>query len=29
MDALAPLGVHEIDMPFTADNVWRAMQSVA
>jgi carbon-monoxide dehydrogenase large subunit len=29
MDALAPLGVHEIDMPFTPDNVWRAMQSVS
>ena len=27
LDALAPLGVRELDMPVTAERVWRAMQS--
>ncbi|GAC1673840.1 MAG: molybdopterin-dependent oxidoreductase [Candidatus Limnocylindrales bacterium] len=26
-DALAPLGIRHLDMPFTAQTVWRAMQS--
>jgi carbon-monoxide dehydrogenase large subunit len=26
-DALAPLGIRHLDMPFTAQSVWRAMQS--
>jgi aerobic carbon-monoxide dehydrogenase large subunit len=27
VDALSPLGIHHIDMPLTAQAVWRAMQS--
>ena len=27
LDALAPLGVRELDMPATAERVWRAIQS--
>ncbi|HEX9464442.1 MAG TPA: xanthine dehydrogenase family protein molybdopterin-binding subunit [Alphaproteobacteria bacterium] len=27
MDALAPLGVHELDMPATGDRVWRAIEA--
>jgi carbon-monoxide dehydrogenase large subunit len=27
MDALAPLGITDIDMPFMPQRVWRAMQS--
>ena len=27
MDALAPLGVRHIDMPLTAEKIWRAMQA--
>jgi carbon-monoxide dehydrogenase large subunit len=27
MDALAPLGVEEFDMPATRDRVWRAIQA--
>jgi len=27
LDALAPLGVTEIDMPLTTESVWRAMSS--
>lgn len=27
MDALAPLGVKHVDMPLTAEKIWRAMQS--
>ena len=26
-DALSPLGIKHLDMPFTAQTVWRAMQS--
>jgi carbon-monoxide dehydrogenase large subunit len=26
LDALAPLGVSHIDMPVTAERVWRAMR---
>jgi carbon-monoxide dehydrogenase large subunit len=26
-DALAPLGIRHLDMPFTAQNVWRAIQT--
>ncbi len=26
MDALAPLGVRNIDMPATSDRIWRAMR---
>jgi carbon-monoxide dehydrogenase large subunit len=26
MDALAPLGVKELDMPATSDRVWRALR---
>jgi aerobic carbon-monoxide dehydrogenase large subunit len=29
MDALAPLGVSDVDMPATAQNVWRAIQAAA
>jgi carbon-monoxide dehydrogenase large subunit len=29
MDALAPVGVRELDMPATADRVWRAIQDAA
>jgi len=29
MDALAPLGVSDVDMPATAQNVWRAIQQAA
>jgi hypothetical protein len=25
LDALAPLGVQDLDIPFTADTVWRAI----
>jgi len=28
-DALSPLGIHHIDMPCTAENVWRTIQSAA
>jgi carbon-monoxide dehydrogenase large subunit len=27
VDALSPLGIHHIDMPLTAQTVWRSMQS--
>ena len=27
IDALSPLGIRHLDMPFTAQNVWRAIQS--
>jgi carbon-monoxide dehydrogenase large subunit len=27
LDALAPLGVRDLDIPLTADAVWRAIQS--
>jgi carbon-monoxide dehydrogenase large subunit len=27
MDALAPLGVTDVEMPATAMNVWRAMEA--
>jgi len=27
LDALAPLGISELDMPFTAARVWAAMQA--
>ena len=27
MDALAPLGIRHLDMPYTADKVWRTIQS--
>src|SRR6266851_5104278 len=27
MDALAPLGIRHLDMPFTSDRVWEAIQS--
>jgi carbon-monoxide dehydrogenase large subunit len=27
-DALAPLGVTDIEMPFTAEKVWRAIRNV-
>jgi carbon-monoxide dehydrogenase large subunit len=27
VDALAPLGVRDIEMPATAERVWRAIQS--
>jgi hypothetical protein len=26
-DALAPLGIRHLDMPFTAQTVWRAIQT--
>jgi carbon-monoxide dehydrogenase large subunit len=26
-DALAPLGIRHLDMPFTAQTVWRAIQA--
>jgi carbon-monoxide dehydrogenase large subunit len=26
MDALAPLGVSQVDMPLTPERVWRAIQ---
>ena len=29
MDALAPLGVRDLDMPFTPDSVWRAIQDTS
>ncbi|HEV7663757.1 MAG TPA: xanthine dehydrogenase family protein molybdopterin-binding subunit [Chloroflexota bacterium] len=29
MDALSPLGVRHLDLPFTADRVWQAMQDAA
>jgi carbon-monoxide dehydrogenase large subunit len=29
MDALAPLGVEHVEMPFTAERVWRALQEAA
>jgi hypothetical protein len=28
MNALKPLGVHELDMPATSERVWGAIQSV-
>ena len=28
VDALAPLGVEHLDMPITAESVWRAVRSV-
>jgi carbon-monoxide dehydrogenase large subunit len=28
MDALAPLGVKEFDMPATGDRVWRAIRAL-
>jgi hypothetical protein len=27
MDALAPLGVRQLDMPASSDRVWQAIQS--
>jgi len=27
VDALAPLGIRHIDMPATAETIWRALQS--
>ena len=27
VDALAPLGIHNLDMPATPENVWRAIQN--
>jgi carbon-monoxide dehydrogenase large subunit len=27
MDALAPMGIKHIDMPLTAEKIWRAMQA--
>ena len=29
MDALAPLGVSDLNMPFTPDSVWRAIQGTS
>ncbi|MDE3076745.1 MAG: molybdopterin-dependent oxidoreductase, partial [Chloroflexota bacterium] len=29
MDALAPLGIHELDMPYTAPKIWQALQQAA
>jgi carbon-monoxide dehydrogenase large subunit len=26
VDALSPLGIHHLDMPFTGQTVWRAIQ---
>ena len=27
LDALAPLGIHDIDMPVTSERIWRAIQT--
>ena len=27
MDALSPLGIRHIDMPLTAEKIWKAIQS--
>jgi carbon-monoxide dehydrogenase large subunit len=27
IDALSPLGIHHLDMPYTPQTVWRAIQS--
>jgi carbon-monoxide dehydrogenase large subunit len=27
LDALAPLGVHQVDMPATPERVWRAIRA--
>jgi len=27
MDALAPLGIKHLDMPYTAEKVWNAIQA--
>jgi carbon-monoxide dehydrogenase large subunit len=29
VDALAPLGIHHLDMPFTPERVWRAIQAAS
>ena len=29
LDALLPLGIRELDMPATADRVWRAIQAAS
>ncbi|MND07549.1 Carbon monoxide dehydrogenase large chain [compost metagenome] len=29
IDALSPLGIHHIDMPCTAERMWRAIHSVS
>jgi aerobic carbon-monoxide dehydrogenase large subunit len=29
MDALSPLGVHHLDLPFTAESVWQAMEAAS
>jgi carbon-monoxide dehydrogenase large subunit len=29
MDALTPLGVRHLDLPFTSDRVWQAMRDAA
>jgi carbon-monoxide dehydrogenase large subunit len=26
IDALSPLGIHHLDLPFTPERVWRAIQ---
>ena len=27
MDALAPLGIHHLEMPYTPDRVWAALKA--